>query len=114
MSDAGEVVRAGERYLHAAALEVLKLHVVSVIAGFHKKNPLTGGISKEELRTWWTRHLGSLRRFAALLVRDKKMEVANDVVRLPGHGVVMKDEESESKKRIKDAFTRRIESAGAA
>jgi len=105
MSDAGEVVRAGERYLHAAALEVLKLHVVSVIAGFHKKDPLTGGISKEELRTLVDTSPGVFEAVAALLVRDKKMEVANDVVRLPGHGVVMKDEESESKKRIEDAFT---------
>ncbi|MFZ0418757.1 MAG: selenocysteine-specific translation elongation factor [Candidatus Sulfotelmatobacter sp.] len=105
MSGAGEVVRAGERYLHQAALEVLKLHVVSVIADFQKKNPLTGGISKEELRTLVDTSPGVFEAVAALLVRDKKMEVANDVVRLPGHGVVMKDEESESKKRIEDAFT---------
>ena len=39
-----------------------------------------------------------------LLTREKKIEVAGDVVRLPGHGVVMKDEEAESKKKIEDAF----------
>ena len=39
-----------------------------------------------------------------MLVRDKKIEVAGDLVRLPGHGVVMKDEEAESKKKIEDAF----------
>ena len=104
MSDTGEVVRAGEMHLHQAALEVLKLHVVSVIAGFHKKNPLTGGISKEELRTLVDTSPGVFDAAAALLVRDKKMEVVNDVVRLPGHGVVMKDEESESKKKIEEAF----------
>src|SRR5207248_7737955 len=36
--------------------------------------------------------------------REKKIEVAGDLVRLPGHGVVLKDEESESKKTIEAAF----------
>ena len=39
-----------------------------------------------------------------MLAREKKIEIVGDVVRLPGHGVVMKDEESESKKKIEDAF----------
>jgi len=30
--------------------------------------------------------------------------VVGDLVRLPGHGVVMKDEEAESRKQIEDAF----------
>ena len=39
-----------------------------------------------------------------LLVREKHIEAVGDLVRLPGHGVVMKDEEAESKKKIEDAF----------
>ena len=39
-----------------------------------------------------------------LLFREKNIEVSGDLVRLPGHGVVMKDEEAESKKKIEDAF----------
>ena len=35
---------------------------------------------------------------------EKKLEVASDFVRLPGRGVVMKDEEAESKKTIEQAF----------
>src|ERR1700676_5501848 len=41
---------------------------------------------------------------AAALSREKKLEVLGDLVRLPGHGVVMKDEEAESKRKIEDAF----------
>jgi selenocysteine-specific elongation factor len=41
---------------------------------------------------------------ANILLRDKKVEIAGDLVRLPGLGVVMKDEEAESKKKIEDAF----------
>ena len=39
-----------------------------------------------------------------MLVRGKKLEVAGELVRLPGHGVVMKDEEAESKQKIEQAF----------
>jgi selenocysteine-specific elongation factor len=39
-----------------------------------------------------------------LLARDRKIEVTGDLVHLPGRGVVMKDEEAESKKQIEEAF----------
>jgi selenocysteine-specific elongation factor len=39
-----------------------------------------------------------------LLVREKKLELLGDLVRLPGRGVVMKDEEAESKKIIEQVF----------
>jgi selenocysteine-specific elongation factor len=39
-----------------------------------------------------------------MLVRGKKLEVAGELVRLPGHGVVMKDEEAESMQIIEQAF----------
>jgi len=101
---AGAVVPAGERYLHSSALEALKLHVVSAAADFHKKNPLVGGIGKEELRTQVDATPGVFEPVVTMLVREKKIEIAGDLVRLPGHGVVMKDEEAESKKKIENAF----------
>ena len=45
--------------------------------------------------------------FAAVIERlagEGKLEIAGDVLRLPGSGVVMKDEEAESKKVIETAF----------
>jgi selenocysteine-specific elongation factor len=101
---AGAVVPAGERYLHSSALEALKLHVVSAAADFHKKNPLVGGMGKEELRTHVDATPGVFEPVVTMLVREKKIEIAGDLVRLPGHGVVMKDEEAESKKKIENAF----------
>jgi selenocysteine-specific elongation factor len=102
---AGTVVQAGERLLHSPALERLKLHTVSAIADFHKKNPLVGGINKEELREQVEATPEVFEAVAGMLVRDKKIEVAGDLVRLQGLGVVMKDEEAESKKKIEDAFS---------
>jgi selenocysteine-specific elongation factor len=101
---AGIVVRAGERFLHSPALEALKLHIVTATADFHRKNPLVGGVSKEELRAHVNAIPEVFEAVAAMLLLEKKIEVAGDLVRLPGHGVVMKDEEAESKKKIEDAF----------
>jgi selenocysteine-specific elongation factor len=100
----GRVVRAGELWLDSPALEALKSHIVKTAAVFHKNNPLVGGISKEELRVQVDAMPEVFETSAAMLVREKKLEVVGDLVRLPGQGVAMKDEEVESKNRIEEAF----------
>jgi selenocysteine-specific elongation factor len=100
----GSVVRTGELFLDSPALEMLRSHIVSAAASFHKNNPLVGGISKEELRAQVDAMPEIFEMAAATLVREKKLEVVGDQVRLPGHGVAMKDDEAESKKKIEEAF----------
>ncbi|MFZ0771409.1 MAG: selenocysteine-specific translation elongation factor [Candidatus Sulfotelmatobacter sp.] len=100
----GAAVRAGEMFLHTPAFETLKSRIVGAVDNFHKKNPLVGGISKEELRAQVDATLDVFEPVAAMLIREKKIEVVGDLVRLPGCGVVMKDEEAESRKKIEDAF----------
>jgi selenocysteine-specific elongation factor len=100
----GAVVRAGELLLERSALETLKLRIVGTAADFHKKNPLVRGIGKEDLRMQVDAIPEVFDAVSAMLVRDKKLEVISDLVRLPGHGVVMKDEETDSKRKIEDAF----------
>ena len=98
------VVRIGELILHLPALETLKLCIVDTVDDFHKKSRLTGGMPKEELREQAGASAEVLDAALAVLANEKKIEVAGDLVRLPGHGVVMKDEEAESRKKIEDAF----------
>jgi selenocysteine-specific elongation factor len=101
----GRVARRGELVLHVLALDALKLQVVYAVEAFQKKNPLAGGISKEELKA--QTDAGNDEVFELVserLVAEKKIEIAGELVRLPGQGVVMKDEEAESKKKIEDAF----------
>ena len=43
-------MRIGELFLDSPALEALRLSIVSSVEDFHKKNPLVGGITKEQLR----------------------------------------------------------------
>jgi selenocysteine-specific elongation factor len=101
---AGEIVHAGAQLLHLPAFQALQSRTLIAAAEFHKRNPLVGGIGKEELRTQVGAVPEVFEAVAATLIREKKLEVAGDLMRLPGHGVVMKDEESESKRTIEDAF----------
>jgi len=102
--DTKQVVRLGERYADAAAVEGLKIAIVQAVDEFHKKNPLVAGISKEELRERGNVAAEVFMPTLDLLVKEKKLEVAGELARLPGRGVVLKDEEAESKQTIENAF----------
>jgi selenocysteine-specific elongation factor len=71
---------------------------------FHDANPLVAGMGKEELRD--RVNLGPEVFYSVLgkLAEEKKLEATGELVHLPGRGVVMKDEEAESKKIIEQAF----------
>ncbi|HUO26746.1 MAG TPA: selenocysteine-specific translation elongation factor [Candidatus Aquilonibacter sp.] len=99
-----EIIRIGEVFLHAPAWEALKAEVVPTLEKFHRQNPLAGGMGKEELRVQIDAGPEFFESIAAMLVRERKVEIAGDLVRLPGRGVVMKDDESESKTTIEQSF----------
>ena len=100
----GSVLRIGDRLIDANAMSALTLQIVAAVTDFHNRNPLVTGISKEELRET----IGaSPEMFSAALnqlLGERKLDVIGEVVRLPGRGVVMKDDELESKKMIEAAF----------
>lgn len=87
-----------------AAYTEAKADALEAVRKFHGANPLVAGMSKEELRD--RVNLGPEVFYSVLgkLAEEKKLEVAGELVRLPGRGVVMKDEEAESKKTIEQAF----------
>jgi len=87
-----------------AAFAEVKTDALQALKKFHDANPLVAGMSKEELRD--RANLGPEVFYTVLgkLAEEKKLEIAGELVRLPGRGVVMKDEEAESKKIIEQAF----------
>jgi len=100
----GKLLRAGDRLVHAPALLALKQTVISTVTDFQKENPLAGGITREEMRDQVKASVDIFTAALDLLVRDRKIEVAGDLVHLFGRGVVMRDEEAESKQKIEEAF----------
>jgi selenocysteine-specific elongation factor len=81
-----------------------KARVLQSLTKFHEANPLVAGMGKEELRD--RVKLGPDVFFGVLgkLASEKKLEVTGETLHLAGRGVVMKDEEAESKKIIEQAF----------
>ncbi|MBI3478355.1 MAG: selenocysteine-specific translation elongation factor [Acidobacteria bacterium] len=100
----GTVIRIADTFMHASAFSALTSSLKNLTAEFHKANPLVAGISKEELRDKCGVSPEVFSAALDLLVRDKKLSVSSELVHLPGRGVVMKDEESESKQIIENAF----------
>ncbi len=99
-----QVVRIGELLLDSPEVEALKLYITHTVGDFHKRNPLVNGINKEQLRERQRAPAEVFDATLGMLVREKKIDFVGDVVRLPGHGVVMKEEEAESKDEIERSF----------
>ena len=98
------VLRVGDLLVQTAAIEAVKLSLIEAVTDFHRRNPLVGGMSKEALREKLDVGPEVFDLTLSRLVGDKKLEVIGEFVRLPGHSVIMKDEEAESKKMIESAF----------
>jgi selenocysteine-specific elongation factor len=100
----GTVLKFGDIFFHLYTMDALTMLIPQTLASFHEKNPLVPGMAKETLREQYTLTPEVYTAVLAKLVREKKVEVSGDLLRLPGRGVVMKDEEAESKKKIEEAF----------
>jgi selenocysteine-specific elongation factor len=97
-------LRIGDLFVDALAMVRLQQFMVNSVGAFHRNNSLVSGIAREALREQVKASSEVFTASLDLLVREKNIEAAGDLVRLPGHGVVMKDEEAESKKKIEEAF----------
>jgi selenocysteine-specific elongation factor len=108
MDESKVAVRFQDRLFGAEEYELAQERLLSAVSKFHDKNPLSAGITKGEMQEDMQRALKIAPELfnaaLATLVTDKKLDVFSELVRLPGRGVVMKDEEAESKKQIEEAF----------
>jgi len=100
-----EVCRVGDYFILNKDLLALQKQLLSGLDHFHQKNPLVAGMSKEELRG----HLPAVppdlfSRVLDQCIQMKSIESLGELVRLPGRGVRMKDDEAESKDTIEAAF----------
>ena len=106
LASTADVRRAGQAWIHNDAWSELQAAILSALDSFHRANPLLPGMSREELRKRYPDLLPEIFEQAlAELAAQKKIEVAGELVRVAGRGVVMKDEEAESKRTIENAFS---------
>jgi len=99
-----KVTRKHDLLLDAAAFGRLKAMLVQSVTEFHAKNPLVPGISRESLREQAGLSPQTFEAGLDFCVSQRTLAITGELVHLPGRGVVMKNEESESRKVIEQAF----------
>ncbi len=104
LASSGRILRVGDLFINSDEIQQLKSQIITAIRDFHKNNSLAGGISKEALRD----QFGSTPEVFAFalytLLREKAIQIAGDLVHLPGQAVKMKGEEEQSTAIIENAF----------
>jgi selenocysteine-specific elongation factor len=97
-------VRLGDILVENTKFLSSQIRMLLAVVAFHKANPLVAGIGKEELREKLELPPEVFAGVLEALIRDKQLQVAGEQVSEAGRGVVMKDEEADSKRRIEAAF----------
>ncbi len=100
----GELVRLGDLLLATDAFRRVCKEMIAAVSTFQNTNPLVAGIGKEELRERLRLAPDVFCGGLDALVRDGKLELAGEQVKQPGRGVVLRDDEAESKRVIEQAF----------
>jgi len=87
--------------------EITKKLLVRLEA-FHKENPLSPGMSREELRVSAGRRVRAETFRAALeeLARQKKLVTVGELVNTPGRAITLTPEEAQAKEQIARAFAK--------
>ncbi len=98
------LVRVADVLISVEAYAKAKQQIVDVLENFHKSNPLTAGMASGELMERLGLDETVFQSLVAALVKEKKLDVSAEQVRLAGRGVAMKDEEAESHRQIEQAF----------
>jgi selenocysteine-specific elongation factor len=106
LKQGGEIAIFGNVLITSRWLERVRQDILARATYFHDANPLLPGINKEELRAWKYGHAELFDGVIGVLLREKKLEADGELLRLPGRGVVLRDEEVESKAQIEQAFAK--------
>jgi selenocysteine-specific elongation factor len=105
MSAHARIVQAGGILIAPAALKTLSEQIIRTVQDFQQRNPLAGGIAPETLRENAGVSTSLFDFVLSSLLRDKKLELNSGLLRLPGRGVTMKDEEAKSRQLIEQTFS---------
>lgn len=101
----GAVIHLGDSLMSSAALVFAEEQIGETLRGFHDKNPLVQGLSREELREKLGLTPAIFDGIINRLTAAKRIESQGELVRLAGRGVQMKDDEAEAKQLIEKAFS---------
>jgi selenocysteine-specific elongation factor len=101
---AGKLALFEDCLVTSVTSELTGTALMKKVENFHRANPLVAGVSKEELRESLSLSPEVFRGILDSLVLQKKLQVSGETVHAFGKGVVLRDEEAESKAKIEQVF----------
>ena len=99
------ISRYGDFLVETRSLRHLADSLVGAVSKFHTTNRLAPGISKEALEEQAEVSEQGFEAALAFCLEQNKLAITAEVVHLPGRGVVMKDDEAESRRVIEQTFS---------
>jgi selenocysteine-specific elongation factor len=105
MLRAGAIVQAGDRLFDGTLSRALAREIVKALGEYHREQPLSEGIPREEVRERFFRH-GSAALFETVLADlvKTRMIVARDRLALAGHTLALTADEARARDLIERAF----------
>lgn len=104
LTSAGSIVRHRDWIFDEPGLHSTAENLVRMVTEFHTRNPLVPGIPKDALREQAALSEIAYDAVLSSALNSKQLTVTQDLVHLPGRGVEMKQEETESRRMIEQAF----------
>ena len=101
---AGHLIRTGELIFTKSAISVLCDSIQVSLSRFHQQHRLAPGVARETLREQLSVGPEIFDLALMELAQAKNIGIVGDLVHLAGHGVVMKDDEVESRNVIENSF----------
>jgi selenocysteine-specific elongation factor len=100
--------RENQVYMNGVTFENLKGITQNILKGYHEKNPLKGGMSKEELKSKLPGGVNS--KLFNLLVQDMIKEglltQARDTIRLATHQIALEGDQYKIRRELEEAYLR--------
>lgn len=99
-----DISRTGDRLISTASLDSMKRRVADSVQEFQRRNPLAGGVATETLRESMGIDPQLFEHVVGSLIREQKLISGEGMLHLPGRGIVMKDDETQARNLMEQAF----------
>jgi len=99
-----QVVQIGESLVASECFQGARTELLNRLTSFHDKNRLVAGMNRQELRDQLDLEPPVFTGVVESLVQERRIELQEELIRIPGRGVAMQSDEAESKKQIEAAF----------
>lgn len=98
--------RNDRRFVHASTFEDFRNSVIEKLSAYHRANPLKAGMPKGELRSKFP-DIQTARLFnqlVNLLIKNREIVQTDDSIRLAGHKVTLKGDQTDLKEKILSVY----------